>query len=241
MSSFNHYRSPPRANVGTMSRGRPANRSEAGFATRLLFHYGCLPRRLSVRRSISRWALRLGGIYIAKGAAWIPGAFVSMAIAVQAQPIDVSCVPPGAEICRVIATQEFLTVYSNFYSRVVDPEDAVDNVRFNMRSVLTGSGQAGPAAVGSQVDMLVDDALRRAQQQFCGGTLDSSRAISAVAAGLADAALARGVRLTGEALGLMTGSLLGSTRPRGAACLCAARTLDGIRSTCSPSALQPPP
>jgi hypothetical protein len=169
---------------------------------------------------------------IARRAAGVLGIVLLQTTAMPAQPA-VSCRPSDGELCRLLTSEDFLAAYRGSYRQSVDPADAIDDVRFNMRRVLTGSGHAGPAAVGQQIDAMLDDALRRAQEQLCGPNSDASRAASAVAAGLAGAAAARGAQLSGEMLGVMTGALLGPTRSRGPACLCGARTFDAIRSTCS--------
>jgi hypothetical protein len=169
----------------------------------------------------------------AEHAARIAGVIaVLLAGAAAAQP-PVSCASSDASICRLIASREFLTAYQGAYRQGSDPADVVDDLRFNMRRVLTGSGRAGPGAVSQQIDVILDDALRRTQQQLCAASPDSSRAAAAIAAGLAQAAGTRDAPLSAEMLGAMTGALLGSIRSGGEACLCAARNLDAIRSTCS--------
>jgi hypothetical protein len=169
----------------------------------------------------------------AQHAARIAGAVaVLLAEAAAAQP-PVPCASSDAAICRTIASRDFLTAFQGAYRQGADPADAVDDLRFNLRRVLTGAGRAGPGAVSQQVDVILDDALRRTQQHLCAGSPDSSRAAAALAAGLAHAAGTRDAQLSAEMLGAMTGALLGSIRSGREACLCAARSLDAIRSTCS--------
>ena len=178
-------------------------------------------RRPGPRLSAVEHAARIAG-----------AAAVLLAGAAAAQP-PVACASSDAAICGMIASREFLTAYQGAYRQGSDPADAVDELRFNMRRVLTGSGRAGPGAVSQQIDVILDDALRRTQQQLCAASPNSSRAASALAAGLAHAASTRDAPLSAEMLGAMTGALLGSIRSGREACLCSARNLDSIRSTCS--------
>ncbi len=94
-----------------------------------------------------------------------------LAGAAAAQP-PVACASSDAAICRMIASREFLTAYQGAYRQGSDPADAVDDLRFNMRRVLTGSVRAGPGAVSQQIDAILDDALRRTQQQLCAASPD---------------------------------------------------------------------
>src|SRR5919198_4025670 len=103
---------------------------------------------------------------IARRAAAVLGILLLQTTAMPAQP-DVSCRPSDGELCRLLRSEDFLAAYRGSYRRSVDPADAIDDVRFNMRRVLTGSGHAGPAAVGQQIDVMLDDALHRAQEQLC--------------------------------------------------------------------------
>ncbi len=111
----------------------------------------------------------------------------------------------------------------------VDPADAVDDVRANLRRAMLGAGQAGPAAIGRQVDAVLDDALAAAQRRMCGAGAGPAMA---VAGGLAAAAAARGAHLGNAMLGAMTGALVGAAG-RNPACLCAARGFDAIPQACA--------
>lgn len=133
-----------------------------------------------------------------------------------------------------MAQPEFLSAYRDAYAQTADPADAVDDVRDNFRRAMLGAGQAGPAAVGRQIDAILDDALKQAQQRLCGSTAAvADRSVTAVAAGLLLAAEARGTHLAPRTLGAMTGVTVGATRARGVACLCAARTFSDIRNACA--------
>jgi hypothetical protein len=152
-----------------------------------------------------------------------------------AQPSP-ACDPASEPICRTVAQPEFLSAYRAAYAQTTDPADAVDDVRDNFRRAMLGAGQAGPAAVGRQIDTILDDALVRTQQHMCGGGATSAgQSPTALAAGLAMAAEARGTRLGATTLGAMTGTALGATRARGAACLCAAHNFSAIRDACASS------
>ena len=152
-----------------------------------------------------------------------------------AQPSP-ACDPASEPICRTVTQPEFLSAYRAAYAQTTDPADAVDDVRDNFRRAMLGAGQAGPAAVGRQIDAILDDALVRTQQHMCGGAATSAgQSPTALAAGLAMAAEARGTRLGATTLGAMTGTALGATRARGAACLCAAHNFSAIRDACASS------
>ena len=79
-----------------------------------------------------------------------------------------ACAPASDPICRTIGSSEFAAAYRNAAAGGLDPEDAVDDVRANLRRAMLGAGQAGPGAIGQQIDAVLDDALRRAQRQMCG-------------------------------------------------------------------------
>ena len=117
-------------------------------------------RRPGPRLSAVEHAARIAG-----------AAAVLLAGAAAAQP-PVACASSDAAICRMIASREFLTAYQGAYRQGSDPADAVDELRFNMRRVLTGAGRAGPGAVSQQIDVILDDALRRTQQQLCAASPD---------------------------------------------------------------------
>ena len=149
-----------------------------------------------------------------------------------AQPLP-ACSPAADALCRTVAQSEFLSAYRNAFSETSDPADAVDDVRDNFRRAMLGAGQQAPAAVGRQMDAILDDALARAQHSMCDGAPPEQQA-TALAAGMKAAAELRGTRLTATTLGAMTGTTLGASRKNGIACLCAARTFSAIRDTCAP-------
>lgn len=151
----------------------------------------------------------------------------------SAQPVP-DCAPTSGPICRTIAQPEFLSAYRAAYAQTSDPADAVDDVRDNFRRAMLGAGQAGPAAVGRQIDAILDDALTQAQQRMCGNALQADQSVTAIAAGLATASEARGTHLAPRTLGAMTGVTVGATRARGVACLCTARNFSAIRDACAP-------
>ncbi|SDR63762.1 hypothetical protein SAMN05519103_09009 [Rhizobiales bacterium GAS113] len=154
----------------------------------------------------------------------------------HAQPVASCMADAATDICDVIGSAEFRQSYRETYLNTTEPADAIDDLRDNMRRVLSGAGQAGPAALGLQVDAALDDALGRAQRLICVGTSsDASLAAGAIAVGLAASIKARGALASADMLGAMTGTLLGAARRRGGACLCAPRHFDGIRETCKPS------
>lgn len=160
--------------------------------------------------------------------------FLCVALASQqaaAQPAP-ECTPASQPICRIMAQPEFQSAYRTAYAQTADPADAVDDVRDNFRRAMVGSGQGGQAAVGRQIDAILDDALKQAQQRLCPRGEQSA---AAVAAGLAAAAEARGTHLAPQTLGAMTGVVVGVTRTRGVACLCTARTFSAIRDSCAGS------
>jgi hypothetical protein len=184
------------------------------------------PSSPAAARRLANWAcLGLGVLSLLR--------WVLLAAPGQAQPA-LSCAQPGGELCRLFETPAFGAAYRDSYANTADPADAVDDLRFNMRRLLTGAGQASPAAIGRQVDAALDEALARAQAVVCVATSPSlSLVASSIAAGLAAAVQARSAVASAEMLGAMTGTLLGATRLRGAACLCAAHDLDGIRGACA--------
>jgi hypothetical protein len=152
----------------------------------------------------------------------------------SAQPLP-DCAPTSEPICRTMAQPEFLSAYRAAYAQTSDPADAVDDVRDNFRRAMLGAGQAGPAAVGRQIDAMLDDALTRTQQRMCGNSAAlADQSVTAVAAGLAIASEVRGTRLAPGTLGAMTGVTVGATRARGVTCLCSARIFSAIRDTCAP-------
>ena len=142
-----------------------------------------------------------------------------------------ACAPASDPICRAIGSSEFAAAYRNAAAGGLDPEDAVDDVRANLRRAMLGAGQAGPGAIGQQIDAVLDDALRRAQRQMCGA---GSPAAVAIAGGLSAAAAERGTRLGNSMLGSMTGAVVGAAEQRGTACLCAAHSFDALRRSCAP-------
>jgi len=172
---------------------------------------------------------------------WNSAGFVLLAAGVlcvatvsEAQPLP-DCAPVSEPICRTIAQPEFLSAYRAAYSQTSDPADAVDDVRDNFRRAMLGAGQAGPAAVGRQIDAILDDALTRTQQRMCGNSAAlADQSVTAVAAGLAIASEVRGMRLAPGTLGAMTGVTVGATRARGVTCLCSASIFSAIRDTCAP-------
>jgi hypothetical protein len=166
---------------------------------------------------------------------WLIAAVPWLASPSHAQPAPL-CAPASDSICRTIAQPEFLSAYRSAYSDTSNPADAVDDVRDNFRRVMLGAGQAGPAAVGRQIDAILDDALARAQLRMCGSLATAGNQVaSAVASGFIAAAEARGTRLAPATLGAMTGTAVGATRVRGASCLCTARNFSAIRDACAPS------
>jgi hypothetical protein len=160
----------------------------------------------------------------------------SRALPACSQPIASCTIDAAMDICGVIDNAEFRQAYRETYLNTTEPADAIDDLRDNMRRVLSGAGQAGPAELGLQVDLTLDDALGRAQRLICAGpSLDAPRVAGAIAVGIAGAVKARGASPSADMLGAMTGTLLGATRKRGGTCLCAPRHLDGIRDTCKSS------
>jgi hypothetical protein len=166
----------------------------------------------------------------------ISGFALLQALPGKSQPVSSCMAGRGADVCSVIDSAEFRQAYRETYLNTSEPADAVDDLRDNMRRVLSGAGQAGPAALGLQVDTALDDALGRAQRLMCvDPPPDASIVAGAIAVGLAGSIKARGAFVSADVLGAMTGTLLGAAQKRGAACLCAPRHLDGIRDTCKPS------
>ena len=88
-------------------------------------------RRPGPRLSAVEHAARIAG-----------AAAVLLAGAAAAQP-PVACASSDAAICRMIASREFLTAYQGAYRQGSDPADAVDELRFNMRRILDRLGTGG--------------------------------------------------------------------------------------------------
>jgi hypothetical protein len=141
-----------------------------------------------------------------------------------------ACAPASDPICRTIASAAFAAAFRDAASGGIDPEDAVDDVRANLRRAMLGGGQEAPGAIGRQVDAVLDDALGRAQRRMCGA---GAAPAVAVAAGFSAAAAEHGTRLGNAMLGAMTGAVVGAAGERGAACLCAARSFDALRRSCA--------
>ena len=157
-------------------------------------------------------------------------AVLSCAVSPVSAQTAPGCAPAADPICRTIASPEFAAAYRDAAAGGVDPADAVDEVRANLRHALLGAGQAGPAAIGRQVDAVLDDALAAAQRRMCGG--GRAAPAVAVAGGLAAATAAQGAHLGNAMLGAMTGAVVGAAG-RDPACLCVARGFDAIRQSCA--------
>jgi hypothetical protein len=151
------------------------------------------------------------------------------ALSVWAEPPP-SCAPSSDPICRIVGSVEFAAAYRDAAADAVDPADAVDDVRANLRRAMVGAGQAGPAAIDRQVDGVLDDALDRAQRRMCAA---GATPVAAIVAGLSAAAEERGARLGSATLGAMTGTLIAAARARGSTCLCLARGFEAIVQACA--------
>lgn len=159
--------------------------------------------------------------------------FAAGLVPTNAVPAGPPCAPPGEGICRVMETPEFVSAYRAAYDHAPEPADMVYEVRFSLRQAVVGTGQAGPAAIGKQMDIALDASLQRVQHRICSAAQVPGSAPAAVAEALAGAARTLGAQLTGEMLGALTGSVVGAVQPQGVKCLCKAANFDGVASACS--------
>ena len=144
------------------------------------------------------------------------------------------CPEPHTEICRLMSSSEFVSAYDKAYAGRLEARDAIDEIRVNLRQTMTGTGNAGPAMIGKQLDLALDAALADMKSRMCAGERAPAEAASVIAAALYGAGRELGVRLPAERLGGMTGTFVSLLEPRGARCLCAAVDFDGIGASCAP-------
>lgn len=152
----------------------------------------------------------------------------------RATPDAPTCAPAGADICALMDAPEFVSAYRSAYDPNAAPRVVIAHLRYSFRDAAVGMGQAGPAAVGRQLDAALDQALADVKQRICNGKAAPSRAASAIAQSLVAAARLLRTNLTAKTLGNMTGMLMGSLHARGAICLCSAVNFDEISNTCTP-------
>ncbi len=161
-------------------------------------------------------------------------AALASAVAVRATPDDAPpCVPPGSKICAVMASDRFLATYRQARGEAVLADDVVDLLTNALHDAVVGrSPQAGPGAVGKQVEAALDQWLFRVQR-ICRDPRARELAPRTIAEQLDEAGRTLGTTLAPADLGSMTGTVMALVEARGVPCLCAARRLSDLPSTCS--------